>query len=259
MKRILLFLSITLSLCSISAVAQNSFTITGYSIGETKVNDAREQLITSNVVVQIKNLLARANGKKISITVLGYADQTGKRADNDAIGQARAEQVRSYLLESFPEALVIARSKGDEKNSRMVTVSWDLIPVAAAPPLKKDGHATAFVVLAIGIFLLAVSLVRIARRKPEAPTAPPQPKEKTEEMFHYTRDGKEFDIPVKLKNGLLETPFPNLKDPSTFNTRATPREVQKVIDLFMGKLFDKPVVQELIANGTIRSKEQSNV
>ena len=259
MKRILMVLSIALSLCSISAIAQNSFTIAGYSIGEKKVNDAREQLITSNVVAPIKSLLAHANGKKISITVLGYADQTGKHRDNDDIGQARAEQVRSYLLESFPEALIIARSKGDDKNSRVVTVSWNSIPAAAAPPLKKDGHATVFVVLAIGIFLLAISLLHIARRKPETPTATPQPKEKTEEVLHYTRDGKEFDIPIIKKNGLWETPFPNKTDPSTLNTRATPGEAQNVIDLFMGKLFEKPVVQELIANGTIRSKEHGHV
>lgn len=260
MKRIsLLPLPLVLLFFSISALAQNSFTITGYSIGEQKVNDARERLITSNVVTPIGSLLAHANGKNISIIVLGYADQTGKHADNDTIGQARADQVKSYLLESFPEAFIIARSKGDEKNSRMVTISWNLIPAATTPPLKKDGNAPVLAVLAMATFLLAVGLVRIARRNRKALTATPQPKEKTEEEFHYQRDGKQFAIPVKIKNGQFETPFPNLKDPSTFNTRATRRETQKVIDLFMGKLFEKPDVQKLIRNGTIRLKEESHV
>ena len=69
--------------------------------------------------------------KKLSVSVVGYADSTGDNAKNDRVAAERAFQVASIIQIRFPEALVKHHSRGAdlEVNKRQVVVEYEFLEV----------------------------------------------------------------------------------------------------------------------------------
>ncbi len=266
--------SMTVLFCTIAwciaASAQSTVTVTGFENGKYSIveNPGIEQQLSAAVIPAIANTITaiRAQGKTVAIKVTGYAsrDKADQGRLNDDVSWARANAIAQSLRYSFPGIEIDPVPGGSRANARIVVVEWKIVPMpgGATAPAPKDaktpsavrmGIASAFT---IGMTLLAVFFFAKRRRRQTAthpPTEPALPAQREPHVEYYHCG--DYLVPITKIGDEFVTPFPNKEDPSTLNKRPTRQEARKVVQLFMKRLFDKPAVQELIANGTIRKVE----
>ena len=259
----------TIAWCIVAA-AQNTVTINGFENGKYSIleNPGIEQQLSAAAVPAIANTIAdaRTHGKTVAIKVTGYAsrDAADQGRLNDDVSWARANAITQSLRYSFPGIEVDPVPGGSKANARIVVIEWKIVPMASTAAIPAPQNAKTFSAIPIGgiaattgIILMAVFFLikrrdRQAAAEPLAVTVPPAPLQ--EPHVEYYRCG-DYLVPITKIGDEFVTPFPNKEDPTTLNTRPTRQEVHKVVQLFMKRLFEKPVVQELIANGTIRKVE----
>jgi hypothetical protein len=205
---------------STDAVAQTTVKITGYKPGEFAVKGEIEQQITANVMKPIETALSSNKDSKVSISVVGYADQIGSGPANDRLGRDRAEEVKNVLVTKFPNATFApALTKGDEANVRMVTVSWNITPAttpAAAPLAHRQktwpGRTVALLVLIL-LAYMAWKVSWIPRSKPQSqPQATevistPAPVVREPKWVTFSKNGYAYEVLITPKDNGWESPF----------------------------------------------------
>jgi hypothetical protein len=266
MKNAFRFLVVaTLAAISWTTNAQEA-KITGYPLGEFAVKGDIKSQLTTNVVQPLRSTLSRTPNAEVSISIVGYADQTGTGAKNDVIGSERADDAKSFLLENFPKATITSRSGGDEQNSRMVEVSWkiaDAPAVASPPPPQKNGVSETTIVIssasAFAIALGGILFILTRNRKPEsvqlalAPAVAAPAAQKPEPRYvHFKKDGYLYIVPILERDGRFHTPFP---EPNA--SRTTFGDIKKAVRGALTISLTESAIEAMVANGTIK-KEKSH-
>jgi hypothetical protein len=195
-----------------SEETKGSKAIGEYPIGEFAVKGQVEQQL-NQLVAEIKGKMA--DGDRLQITVVGSADSTGVSAANDRLARDRAEQVAAVFSANFPEAKIIAWSKGDAENVRQVRVEYKIIstpipapvPEPAKPKKPSDGLEDyvvgAFILLAIFILLFSIFWGKRAKksRVKKAETGI--------QWINLEVNGEKYSysIGIVVKNGVWCSPF----------------------------------------------------
>ncbi len=237
--------------------------VTGYQPGYIEVTSDMEQQLNANVVKPIGLAMTHADGGDLQIFVKGYADKTGSGKENQHIALDRAEQVKEFLLEQFPKATITNRTKGDDANARMVTISWKFTaaPPTPMPQQKKSnsGMIALVAVIGIAIVIIIAVVVRPKATQPVQLAPPPQAVEAipvaTEPEINWVRtenSGGTHDVRIEFKDGMWHTPFPTQKDPTQFIFRKTLRDVVKAVKACMANPFYASTIKQSIANETIK-------
>jgi hypothetical protein len=252
---------VALVLCT-GAVAQTTIKITGYATGESKVNTDIERQLVTNVVKPIQTATSATPNHKLSIYVFGSTDRTGSIGANDDLGRKRAEDVRSYLMMQFPDASIIVQSKGDMENTRMVTVSWKVIPIATpVATLLTHGQK---MWLIIGTAFLALLLLVMKAKSATTQTEPESQPQATEiipapapvvrepkQMKIIGEDGNTYQVFITPKNDGWESPFTINGRPIFFaNDRGIVKSLRGCVKSDATKEFRDQLAQ-LIASGKI--------
>lgn len=201
MRRIaLLVLLIVLAATNVAMAKDEvieSFVIAGYAPGEFAVKGQIERQL-NELVKEIKGKLEKEGGR-LQVAVVGSADTTGTSVSNDRLAKDRAEQVAAVLSANFPEAKVIAWSKGDAENVRQVRVEYRIAPVPAPAIIEKP--------ITVGIIavLAAILILSLARRRQK-------PKKAVEEIpcfkwIDLVVDGEKYSVRIDFKDGKFLSPF----------------------------------------------------
>lgn len=203
-----------------SEEVKGSKAIGEYPIGEFAVKGEVERQLNL-LVKEIKESLEKGDGQ-LQITVVGSADTTGSSVSNDRLAWERAEQVAAVLSANFPEAKVVAWSKGDAENVRQVRVEYRFIstPLTPAPappasvvpvPVEKPVIRSETIYIALGIFvaagIISFILVFLVRGKLEKATkTKPQPATGTQ-WIDIEVKGEKYSTRVEVKDSLWYSPF----------------------------------------------------
>ena len=152
---------------SVTAKAEE-VVITGYGSGETAVKGDIEK--QAKIMIE-----SWGNKKPAKIIIKGFADITGKAAENDAIARDRAREMEAFIKENINAEKITARSKGDSENARKVVVVVEFAPaitpaVFQAPItlVKFENIVLMFwlamlVVMAVIVIIMTVRMVRAQR------------------------------------------------------------------------------------------------
>jgi hypothetical protein len=261
--RILVF-GITLAFVALIAQAEET-KITGYQPGEFAVKGTIEQQLTTQVVDKIKSKLAIVPNGDLRIYVIGYADQLGSAHSKDLIGRDRAEAVQSYLLTKFPKATIIYYSKGDEADSRMVILYWNVTnPVPQPQPGKRDTRTLPLIGGGILVIIALVVLVHFAKTnvQPAAVVAPPLPAESAAEkspgllkllVCDVEQRGRRYVVIIKQMSDGCYTGLPK-----PYDFRREPRDARKAVVSFLKNPANDAAIEQSIADGTIELKEEES-
>lgn len=116
---------LALPVCSMA----DQFVITDYGLKEFAVKDKIER--------QAEEMVKNWGTKKpAKIIIQGFADKTGKTAENDVVARDRASEMKAFL-ETKVDAKITAISKGDLEDARKVVVDVEFavasIPVKPIP------------------------------------------------------------------------------------------------------------------------------
>ncbi|MFH0955889.1 MAG: hypothetical protein V1801_01580 [Candidatus Falkowbacteria bacterium] len=145
------------------------FIISGYGPKEFAVKDDVEK--------QAKEMVESWGVKKpAKIIIQGFADKTGKTAENDSIARDRASELKAFL-ESKTNAKITAISKGESEDVRkvVVTVAFAVATAPVATETKDDQGMESFS-LFLGITVAVILLLGLGagiywmRRKPKTET-----------------------------------------------------------------------------------------
>lgn len=110
----------------LTVAAAEEFPIFGYGVGEFAIKGDVER--------QAEQMIKGwGNKKPAEITVQGFADKTGKAAENDLVARDRAEQMMFFLESRTDVSRIASVSKGDSENARKVTVIVEFV----SPPAEK--------------------------------------------------------------------------------------------------------------------------
>lgn len=161
-------------LAFISTAKAEEVVITGYGSGETAVKGDIEK--QAKIMIE-----SWGNKKPAKIIIKGFADITGKAAENDAIARDRAREMEAFIKENINAEKITARSKGDSENARKVVVYVEFAPpiveVSAAPEVKKKNEVTnhiLFVAISVMIVMFLIVTVRSVRIKKARSEVTPQ-------------------------------------------------------------------------------------
>jgi hypothetical protein len=268
MKKFMMASSVALML-SIGAIAQTtgSFTVTGYPDNGFAVKDGIEKQLTSGIVTPIETSTRESNAE-ILISVVGFTSKTGSAATNDPLALTRAEGVKNFLLNKFPKATITALSKGDEANSRIVTVSWKITSPAKpqAPDEKYQPYWVIAGVLIGGVIIFIVLTVSIRRNTPKSNVIPEAsaPKEPKIETVRYEMDYYVYLVRIEQREDGYYLPFKKIVggkvDPTRFEFRPELRDAKNAVKSCLKNPLHKPAIEKLIANGiiTIQKKEKAS-
>jgi hypothetical protein len=191
-----------------SEETKGSKAIGEYPIGEFAVKGQVEQQL-NQLVAEIKGKMA--DGDRLQITVVGSADSTGVSAANDRLARDRAEQVAAVFSANFPEAKIIAWSKGDAENVRQVRVEYKIIstPIPApvpepAKPKEKDWTLFwfALLIMIISTFVLFCFSYKTRTKKSRVKKA-----ETGIQWINLEVKGEKYSIRVEVEKGEWCSPF----------------------------------------------------
>ncbi|TSC75679.1 MAG: hypothetical protein G01um101430_173 [Parcubacteria group bacterium Gr01-1014_30] len=166
MRRLAIVVLVLVSVATAVAAQEitGEFVVTGYLPGEFAVRGEVERQL-NQLVAEIKKRLE--NGQ-LQISVIGSADVTGSSPINDRLAQDRAGQVAAVLTANFPEARIVAWSRGDAENIRQVRVEYRIIPPqeeAEGVSVAKEPSASPKAIMLVGaVVLLAVVLAILLSR-----------------------------------------------------------------------------------------------
>ena len=144
--------------------AAEEYVITGYGSEETAVKgDVEKQA----------NKMIKSWGKKkpVKIFIQGFADKTGKTAENDSIARVRASEMEAFINERVDAGKITARSKGDSEDARKVIVKVEFVVGSAKELVLNVILIGAVVIFLIILFYLAVRLIRSKKEKEAAEKA----------------------------------------------------------------------------------------
>ncbi|MDP3956602.1 MAG: hypothetical protein Q8P97_01225 [bacterium] len=129
-------------------------TITGYGSNEFAVKDDVER--------QAKKMVEGWGTKKLEkIDIQGFADKTGKKAENDRVARDRASEMKAFL-ETKTDAHITAISKGDSENARKVVMTVYFAGVALVPasaPVANSGRPMTAQVLYLFSLIMGIAIV----------------------------------------------------------------------------------------------------
>jgi hypothetical protein len=242
--------------------------IVGYPLNHYGVTGDIEKQVIADVVAPLSAELAKARGSQVVMfTIIGSADQTGDGVANERLAKDRANELATYLSGKFPSAKFVPLTRGDERNARMTSVGWDIVPPAPADPSRQAGinpMMLAGLVCMVALLVCAIYAIGFRRNK-EVPQQPveqvssnlrtmPSLEEGSIAVVEVTVSGLVYSISVIRKDGLWVTPFPN-KTGDGFVTKKTLRDVGNSFRNFLNNPAWGPMVHELIAAGKINQKE----
>lgn len=243
----------------VTGATAEEFAIIGYG--------SREFAVKGDVEQQALKMVESWGAKKpAKIIVQGFADRTGKTAENDTYARDRASEMRAFL-ETKTDAKIIAMSKGESENVRqvVVTVEYVVVPVPALAEKPKKGSflKAALIFMLIAIFLVAIGLLifswsgrrkKKAGAKANAESAENPRSEQTSIRFagpvKITINGVEYNFypEVTLKDGRFKT-FHEI-EPGKFMFVGTKRELKKSLHSTFKK--DPGLVEGLINKGRLK-------
>lgn len=131
--------------------AAEEFVIAGYGVGETAVKGDIEK--------QAKMMVESWHTKKpIRIIIQGFADKSGRTAENDNIARNRAREMEAFIYERIDANKITARSKGDSENARkvVVTVEFAAASASASAAQPVTPAMASYLTEAAKIFLISV-------------------------------------------------------------------------------------------------------
>jgi len=99
--------------------------ISGYGVGEFAVKGVIAEQV--KILVAMIKTAQTDSTYKVSITVIGSADNLGTSAENDRLSKDRAEAVAAELESNFPGTKPIVAPHGNEANRRQVVVRYEFI------------------------------------------------------------------------------------------------------------------------------------
>lgn len=251
-----------------AAEIEHEANVIGYQAGEFAVKGIIEQQL-ERVAARISS--SRAKSDQVDFSVIGCADQTGISALNDELGRKRAEEVKAFLSGKFPDARIVARTKGAELDSKMVIVKWKfssahvLSPQNTPQPGVSYGQKVALWIMAL---LSLASLLwwpilvwaRRTRKKASEESKPAEPVIVQPEVIDATSvtveiNGTSYSVPVVKKgDGMWYTPFRTLTDRPMF--RADFKDAVGAVKSCVKKQDYGPAIEKLIADGTIKRRGQ---
>lgn len=199
------------------AVAEtvSPFTITGYGPEESALKGDQEKQA-------LKIIEGWGKKKPVRIIVYGFADKSGTTAKNDEYSKKRAEEVKNFFEEKYPEVKVITRSKGDSANARKVVVTVEFAATTSPLLPLKFG-----VMILVATILISVIFVLLLLRKKggnnrrvewitnipaKAPVYPEEQVSYEEELSEEVSEawvqlGEDYEVLLVKKNGNWEAPF----------------------------------------------------
>ncbi|MDP2737035.1 MAG: hypothetical protein Q8O59_04640 [bacterium] len=148
---VVLFCLLALPIYSVA----EEYTIIGYAPEEFAVKGTIEQ--------QAKRMVESWGTKKpAKIIIQGFADKTGKAAENDKVARDRAGEMKAFL-EIKTDAKITALSRGDSKDAREVVVVAEFAAAAPIALAKKssvnEGINLLGFCLAVATFVSLLSLI----------------------------------------------------------------------------------------------------
>ncbi len=268
-----------------NTVYAGEFEITGYKTGISSLDDSQEAFLNikmaeiSKEYTELKLKSGDGNQVDLTVSITGFADQTGLRTKNEDVSKNRAEQVKQSLLVKFPKAVIAANWKGDQKDVKKATVRWEFTvqPVADISKQnilipKPSSKSIMIIVASIMVFLLIAGtfIGLIAAKTRKLPTGPTKtdsqsiPKDASNwdvEVSFPRRffSPKMYLVPVaKNGDGIWRSFVPQMgsneflfhKDPNalrrTLISCSSPQKIK----------FYRPVFKKLAKNGVIKIKTQ---
>lgn len=148
---------------SVTAKAEE-FVITGYGVGETAVKGDIEK--QAKIMIE-----SWGNKKPAKIIIQGFADITGKAAENDAIARDRAREMEAFIIENVNADKITARSKGDSENARKVVVVVEFAAPVAVVTVIPDSQAEKIfyiflsAMLAVAAVIVIIMIIRLVRSR----------------------------------------------------------------------------------------------
>ncbi len=128
-KYILAVIMLCLMAIAPAYLAAEEYVINGYGLGEYAVKE--------DIELQAKKMIESWGTKKpAKIIIHGFADKTGKTAENDSIARDRAQDMKVFLEEKKIDAKITARSLGDSEDARKVMVNVEFTATVPAPIVK---------------------------------------------------------------------------------------------------------------------------
>jgi len=258
MKRVLALIFFAVNLLA-SEVQETR--ITGYQSGEFAVKGAVEE--------QVNILISRLpKNSKLEITVIGFADRIGTSAVNDRLAKDRAEEVKSVLSDKFPEAKIIALTKGDELDVKMVLVQWKVIPAPKTAVVKaeqqKNDKTWLLIYGVAGIVVTGICILSLLSRRTvrNQPAKPAEPKKLPVRWVDVEADGKIYSVPVSFESDeMWHTPLPQMND---FSKKLFRKDFADAATVIKGCVRDhrigfyRGVFEQLAKEGKIKVKEKRN-
>lgn len=260
---LIVLLVATSSFAFASEVYQGQAIISGYPTGESAVKGSIEEQLDQQVILPLSAVLSKMAGATIEINVTGSADQIGKGPLNDDLAEKRADHVAKTLKQKFHSANIFPASKGDEGNSRMVTVTWT-ITLSAQP--KSSGRSGLVAIMTVGISGLMLVMVFTFRGKNQIEPQVAEVQCAVLEPLVMTPKGSEEWIEVKnedatwrIRVGIENTregevfflPFSTQMNPNVCITRKDRGNAKSATKQCLRNSYYQAEIERLIAAGTI--------
>jgi len=219
---VIIFLIVSIS----SFTSAEEVEICGFGAGEFAIKGAVERLTNELVIAPIENALKDAKNISLEITIIGYADSTGSASLNDEVALKRADQMKFVLNSKFPEAKIVAITKGDEENFRKVRVSWKIVNVVPEEDelhqqdmaQKRNYDGKLVIVLIAMILIIAMMLIYVFSPFFLKSVHSIKDMKTSTEQIKVKVNGMEFKFPLKTEwmpdeDKLFVLPFKSVSNP----------------------------------------------
>jgi hypothetical protein len=247
--------------------------ITGYKTGEFAVKGEIAKQLERDVINPLRKRLSKEK-VDLEIAVIGCADKTGISAENDRLGKSRADEIKLVLSGEFPDARIIAITKGDELDSKMVKIRLRIkpfIPVSKNTPLNPgldfDKYflwgGLSFIMLVLSVLLFFWLCLYFKRsgqtNKISEEISKPIVFKEITQWVEVPNGAKVYLVPVTKKaNGTWYSPIPNSGHTNQFLFKDKKTDLGNILRSCMKETrisFYEPIFEELVQKGIIKIKK----
>lgn len=216
------------------AQAQETFTVkvAGYEPKGFEISPAMAQQLTTQVVARVQSALKKSPRSEVTVSIAGYADKTGTRAENATWGEKRATSIYEFLVTRLPRNVTFGSypvGSASSLDERAVILTVSIAPATPAPvPVPPSQRSHPLVVGAVGFLILTAVFFAFKLHSAKHPRSVSVPsaampitpenwleeetKEEVVKVVEVERDGKTICVPIKKHGGLFLIPFPHPND-----------------------------------------------